>query len=386
MERTIYINASTAHVGGALTYIRGWLGALTPVRERSLRPFRYVLLVNQGVYEEYPLQREDVTVVPVLPHSGRPSFVSRTGWDQIGVRQMLVEQPALLFSSANVALFNSPIPQVLLVRQSLYFSDHYMRRILPQRPLRARVAEHLRRAYLLASMQAVEHILVPSVAMQMAIRRAFPRLAAKVWPLPYVTDLPSAPAPARPSAQRPFIFTFPSHYADYKNFRNLLRAAMILVKQGYSFRLRLNAEPERFPSHASAWHAQDCQLFQDPALRPVLERVGPQTRSAVVASLRSSDALVIPSFAESYGHPFLEGMSQGLPIAASDLPISHEVAGPAAIYFDPWQPESIATALARLMDEPALSRRLQQAGRERVQNRGWGQYIQEFEQYCEPMV
>lgn len=78
--------------------------------------------------------------------------------------------------------------------------------------------------------------------------------------------------------------------------------------------------------------------------------------------------LVVPSLAEGFGFPVLEAMSAGTPVACSDLPVLREVAGEAALYFDPREPESIRDALAEALRRPDLraelaARGLEQAGR-----------------------
>jgi glycosyltransferase involved in cell wall biosynthesis len=370
---TIYINASTAHVGGAVTYLNGLVGALA-ARERA---HEYVVFANPELISRFTANRH-VRLVPVFDSGGRPPFTARLFWDQVGLRRSLTRRPAVLFAAANVALFGSPVPQVLLLRQSLYFSRDFRERILPARTLRSRAEERVRFEYLKKSIEAADHLLVPSGSMKDALLASVP-VRVPVSVLPYATIAESRAHATR--GDRPFRFVYPSHYADYKNFRHLLEAAKRLRASGYDFRLRLNAEPEQFPAYVSAWHASDCELFDDPILAHVLERVGPQTSADVRRSLDESDALVMPSFTESFGHPFLEAMRIGLPIAASDRPIAHEIAGDAAIFFDPWDSDSIADAMARLIDDQQLSRQLGEIGLARV-SRTWTDYLDDLERVC----
>ena len=374
MKPTIYINASTAHVGGAVTYIDGLVAALAA----RARDYKYIVFANPELVARFDVT-EHVDFVPVFGDGRRPPFVARLLWDQLGLRRSLTRRPAVLFAAANVALFRSPVPQVLLVRQSLYFSRDFNERILPARTLRSRAEERTRFEYLKRSMAAADHLLVPSQSMKDALSASLP-VPVPVSVLRYATV--AEPRPHAPRRDRPFTFVYPSHYADYKNFRHLLEAAKLLQRRGYAFRLRVNAEPENFPSYVSAWHARDCQLFADPSLSPVLERVGRQTADQVRRSLDDSDALVMPSFTESFGHPFLEAMRAGLPIAASDRPIAHEVAGDAATFFDPWNPDSIADAMATLIDDEGCRARLGAAGLARATRRTWTDYLDDLERVC----
>jgi glycosyltransferase involved in cell wall biosynthesis len=71
---------------------------------------------------------------------------------------------------------------------------------------------------------------------------------------------------------------------------------------------------------------------------------------------------VFPSLYEGFGLPVLEAMRRGLPVACSDRSSLPEVAGDAALLFDPASPRAIADALERLLGDEALVARLAAAG------------------------
>ena len=58
-----------------------------------------------------------------------------------------------------------------------------------------------------------------------------------------------------------------------------------------------------------------------------------------------SRVFAFPSLAEGFGLPVLEAMARGVPVACSDIPVFHEVAGDAARYFDPHDPAAVAAAI-----------------------------------------
>ncbi len=81
-----------------------------------------------------------------------------------------------------------------------------------------------------------------------------------------------------------------------------------------------------------------------------------------------SEAFVFPSLYEGFGLPVLEAMARGVPVACSNAASLPEVAGNAALLFDPGDPRAIAAALTRL---PAEAERLRRAGRERAASFTW---------------
>ena len=84
-----------------------------------------------------------------------------------------------------------------------------------------------------------------------------------------------------------------------------------------------------------------------------------------------ADALLFPSLMEGFGLPVLEAMARDVPVACSNVSALPEVAGDAALLFDPHAHDQIADALTRLLADVDLRARLVAAGRERVAQFTW---------------
>jgi glycosyltransferase involved in cell wall biosynthesis len=80
---------------------------------------------------------------------------------------------------------------------------------------------------------------------------------------------------------------------------------------------------------------------------------------------------VFPSLYEGFGLPVLEAMARGVPVACSDRSSLPEVAGDAALLFDPTDIDAIRTAIERLLDDAAECERLAAAGRARAARFTW---------------
>jgi glycosyltransferase involved in cell wall biosynthesis len=81
---------------------------------------------------------------------------------------------------------------------------------------------------------------------------------------------------------------------------------------------------------------------------------------------KNAKALVFPSLFEGFGIPLLEAMAMECPIIASNTTSIPEVAGDAAYYFDPKNPQSICEAMHRIINDPALRENLIRNGKNRV--------------------
>jgi glycosyltransferase involved in cell wall biosynthesis len=82
-------------------------------------------------------------------------------------------------------------------------------------------------------------------------------------------------------------------------------------------------------------------------------------------------AFVFPSLYEGFGLPVLEAMVRGVPVACSNASSLPEVAGEAALLFDPHDPAAIASAISRLLSDETLRARLHARGIARARQFTW---------------
>jgi glycosyltransferase involved in cell wall biosynthesis len=82
-------------------------------------------------------------------------------------------------------------------------------------------------------------------------------------------------------------------------------------------------------------------------------------------------AFAYPSLYEGFGLPVLEAMARGVPVACSDRSSLPEVAGDAALLFDPAEPAAIARAIERLLGDQGLARTLAEKGRHQAARFTW---------------
>jgi glycosyltransferase involved in cell wall biosynthesis len=84
-----------------------------------------------------------------------------------------------------------------------------------------------------------------------------------------------------------------------------------------------------------------------------------------------ASCFALPSRIEGFGLPLLEAMRRGVPVACADRGALPEVAGDAALLFDPDDQEAVTAALRTLLSDRARAAELVRRGHERVRAFTW---------------
>lgn len=108
----------------------------------------------------------------------------------------------------------------------------------------------------------------------------------------------------------------------------------------------------------------DC--VQRERLQDHIVNLGPVSPTKLPELYRAVNALVLPSTLESFSGTYVEAMNFDCPILTSDLDFAREVCADAALYFDPWDTNSLFSVVQQAID-PAHRALLAQRGRHRIE-------------------
>ena len=172
----------------------------------------------------------------------------------------------------------------------------------------------------------------------------------------------SAEVAKTPSYPLPEAFVFyPANRWHHKNHDGLLQALQLLKEQEG---LSINAV---FTGRDVDNGYQLDEMAARYGVSDLVYNLGYLPVEEVVYLYRQARLLVFPSLFEGCGIPLIEAMVVGCPIAAANRTSLPEVAGEAALYFDPTQPSEIAAAIKRLWFDAGTRARLIESGRQRAQ-------------------
>lgn len=106
-------------------------------------------------------------------------------------------------------------------------------------------------------------------------------------------------------------------------------------------------------------------------LKDKILRVGYVSESEKQILLQNALCFVFPSRFEGFGLPLLEAMHAGVPIIASDIPSSREVAENCALFFQKENSRELANLMKKISDHPGLRSELIEKGYVRSTNYSW---------------
>jgi glycosyltransferase involved in cell wall biosynthesis len=162
---------------------------------------------------------------------------------------------------------------------------------------------------------------------------------------------------------KPFVL-FVSSLWRYKNTAGLLRA-FAAAKSEIGDRQLVLVGPDRDREYVTELHA----LAEELGIADDILWVGGVPLAETVQFYRCADVFAYPSFNETFGLPILEAMACGCPVVTSNTTAMPETAGGAALLADPFDPDSIADALAKACGPE--NEWLRAAGRERAGQFTW---------------
>jgi glycosyltransferase involved in cell wall biosynthesis len=387
----LFLNGLAASAGGGLTYLRNLVPHLS-----AHQGVQVTAAVNPQLRRELSgLPR--VSVPEINLHAGAlgrfwqeqsslPTVIRRSGAD-------------VLVSVGNFALRKSPVPQVLLSRNSLYTSADFLHDLRRRREYRLWLDTRIKGSLARRSIGWADRTVAPTEAFAqelrqwtgrevVAIHHGFDREAFFRDQTPLPTDIRQKLDPERGPEKAALRLLYVSHYNYYRNFETLFRALPRIREQlgGRKVKLfltcRLRSEDNPGTYRAAAASALVTQL----GIEDSVVELGTVPYSLLHHVYRACNMYVTPAYAESFAHPLVEAIASGLPVVASDSAVHREICEDAAIYFQRFSPEELAARVCQLAASGELSKQLSDRGQERSRDFSWDKHVDELLALAESLL
>ncbi len=381
----ILVNALAARAGGGLTYIRN-------VLPRMCR--RSGLKITVAVSPELRDELRSLDKVDFIELDA--STLRRFWYEQFSLPQVIRQSGAdVLLSTGNFAVRKSPVPQILLSRNSLYISSDFYRDLLQRHEYRMWLDTHARATFAKSSIRWADVTVAPSRAFASELARWTGREVLGIYHgFDYETFSSQSGALTNETeaklraADSSFKLLFVSHYNYYRNFETLLKSLPLLRAQlsGRDFKLLLTCQlaPGSKPGGYDPGLA--AALIRELGLKDVVVELGPIPYQQLHHIYSRAHVYVTPAYAETFAHPLVEAMASNLPVVASDLEVHREICGDAALYFSKFSPESLANTLAQVLLNSDEAKQMSSRGLIRSQMFSWENHVDEILKLSQSLI
>ena len=384
----LFVDASAASSGSGPTYVRNVVPHLA-----ARADVRSTILVSPLLRQEFRDQA-NVSFVEFADDSVSAAF--RFVRVQRSVPELVRRSGAnVLLSAGNIALFRSPMPQILLSGNALYTSNDFFRDVMQRRDYGLWLDTKLKGLIAKWSVRVADCTVAPSEAFAEEIER-WTGIRACAIHHGFDRDIffrDTAPLPSelkkkleRTSDELRLLFV--SHYNYYRNFETLIRAVGVLrklveprqVRLFLTCRLQPGANPGSYRTEAAA------RLVQELGVGSNVVELGAVPYHLLHHVYRACDLYVTPAYVETFAHPLVEAMAAGLPVIASDLAVHREVCGDAALYFPAFSPDRLAEEVSRVAQSAERFSSMSDQGFARSRDFSWKDHVAQMISIAEELL
>lgn len=356
------------------------IDAWIPNQDRMTGVQRYALRLIQTMKQQPLLENERVVLYTYQPLAGELAdlpngweervlpWPPRRGWMSARVSwELFRRRPNVLFVPAQgLPRFFFGTPVVTTVH------DVAFRRIgnLYDPAVRRRIAHVTKR-----SIKHASHLLTVSEFTRQEVQDAYHIKSEKITVTPLAADTSAyrridtqtIESVLRTHRLGHNFFLFVGRLEKKKNVSTLIRAFELFKQNrgiGDPFELVLVGEP--------GWGYVEIKSAIDRSPhRELIREVGYLPDGEVAALMNVAMAFCFPSWYEGFGIPNLEAMACGTVLLTADIPAHREVAGEAAVFISPQDPDAWAKQMDRLVDDPILRDQLIEKGTMRAAEFSW---------------
>jgi glycosyltransferase involved in cell wall biosynthesis len=346
-KKKIAIKAVQIAPGGGLTHLNKiieWFGKLAPEIEFLLfaREGQENLFVSAPANFKYFYYK--------LPDLNLPAQLF---WERQILPGLLGQlQADLLFEPGNRGTLKSPCPKVSLLHNVLPFAGE----MLKNENLYNRFYIALLRRATIESMQASQGIIFISLSSRDVLARYFNFDSIKntiIYHGKLENDLSVAPCKSEIILPEKFLLSV-SHIHRYKKIHELVLAYIRARKLNSDIPPMLIAGTNYAPQYMNEIKADINKSGESDSIR-FMGNV-PEAQLAIL--YRNCEAFIFPSVLEACPNILIEALSCGCAIACSNKSVMPEIAGDAAIYFNPDNIEDFANIIISIVQNKKLKEQL----------------------------
>lgn len=358
-DETIAMNAVSARKGGTLTYLTGIVPHLLKFSQ-----YNFLIICGKD-QDEFTRALPDSDRLRMLRLPTPPTSAARALWQQtVLARALRRVDYGLLFSPNNYTVLAEAarVPIVLAIRNSNLFVPPPVEYAPPLR-ISSWVVRQLSRI----SARTARRVVFVSKFSRDVFTESLGIPTGKTRVVYHGRSQEFAPtAAASDLFDQPYILSVSNIY-PHKNYPTLIEAFGLLKHRSDT--------PHQLVIVGSTEFKREVDRIRNSIAEQRLSDhvvlAGYLPHRDLPGVYANSDLFVFPSLLESFGHPLVEAMAMGVPVAASRAAAIPEICNTAPRYFDAADPGDMAATMADVLTDGDLRARMKSQGVKRASFFSW---------------
>lgn len=344
----ILVNAITAKMGGFKTLIISFVENISEDDGNE-----YYFLCPQGIIDKLLLDKKNIKIIET--DKGNLSHIKRFIWYQFSLPKYIKNNEfKYMINLTNYGPVSPKCNQILL----LHNPKHVSKEIKNSFSTKNRIKLFFQDMVFKISLMGVDTLVVQTNYMKNGVVNKFK------YPEDKIRIIPSSPCEMVEEnldkeierklkkfigCEKNIICNI-TLYAKHKNLELLLRAIKY-IKDNSLCKLKLIITIDKNGGYDQA---NLINMITEFGIQDYVLSIGNIKHSNIKNILDLSKLFVFPSYAESFGIPFVEAMKCGKPIVAADLGFAHDVCGDAGVYFKYNDEIELAKSITNLLKDDSL--------------------------------
>ena len=367
MINRVVIDASSAASGGGLRFLSSMCHSLAEISPETT----FYLLQRESQRSQIPPMPSGFHWIEIPQVTKNRLF--RLIWLQLTMPRIVKRlEPDVLLAATEITTLRPPCPMVLVVHNFAPFS-HLRNQIWNRRGL---VLQAVMRQLTRRCAQRADKVVFVSESSRQNMSPDLGISLQKSTVVYHGVEDLFRPARSndRTNGDKNRFLLVVSAVREHKNLQRLL-----VAYHGLTRRLGKDIDLVIAGPIDSLKVKKSLEFFlEEKGLLPNVRFLGSVSTEELASLYQQAELLAFPSLTETFGIPLIEAMASGLPIVVSNYSAMPEIAGDAALYFNPLDVTDMTDAMGKVLTDSSLRSQMVRKGLERASTFSWQKAAQQL--------
>jgi glycosyltransferase involved in cell wall biosynthesis len=322
MDKIIFVNATAAIEGGALTILKQFLEEIATYSNKNMYYYIFCSLEELKTYEN-----ENIKVVNNI--KGK-KWLDRIKWDLYGLKSWSKKKDIradLIISFQNTGVrYYKDIKQLIYLHQPIPFAENKNWDFFNKNERILWFYKNIYKKIIKYSLKDNSYIIVQTEWMRNAVIKQFNWDSSKIFVIkPDLVKISIEEISNLEFKDRKFRIFYPAHKAIYKNHELIIRALRYIKDQKKKIYDNLMIHFTIDDNLGNDRNDTIINLIRDLKVNDHIKLEGKLSYETVLSFYKSCNLMLFPSYIETFGLPLIEAASFGIPILAADMDYAREV-------------------------------------------------------------